>query len=158
MTTTGTGKLFHSNDTDPSSASFPAITMPDPPKIVALTAAGKTAILKGKSRPGAENDQIRVAKGCLTQVVDGTSCTFAEASLRRFRIYWLRHDPTKQRALVGFGLGIVGLALDLALGIGKVVPIIIVGETGIVATMVLGGVLKAVGLALVFLAVYTSDS
>jgi hypothetical protein len=46
-------------------------------------------------------------------------------------------------------LGLIGLGLDLALGIGKVMPVIIVSDSGIAATMVVGGVLKGLGLVLV---------
>ena len=148
--------LYHVATVAPRVASFPGNAVSTLPPFVRLTAAGESEWLKTSVRRGASGDQIHISLATLPTAVNGAQCEFVASSKAEYRRKWHFRDPAMMRAFIGLSLALIGVVLDGALAVGKVTPIVRVSEAVIVATMITGFLLKAVGLILAFTAVYTS--
>lgn len=138
-------------------ASFPELTWTDPPPFVRVTIGSERAELRSTVRRGASGDEIRLAPECFATTPDGTPCGVEASRARAYRSFWLIRDPARKRALLGLAIAFAGIVIDAALALGKIYPLVVVGDAGMAATTVAGFVLTTGGLLVTFYGVYSSS-
>jgi hypothetical protein len=140
----------HPNVKSSSEASFPAQTLPIPPRFIRLTAGSESANFRAHPRRGAEGFEIFVSPETWQKIDNGTECTFRSISKIRYNWERLLGESRGRIVLVGLSILIVGTLIQGSLAVGRIQPFFVFTDKQLAALAIVGLVLQIIGFVLTF--------